>query len=142
MRHLQLKVEAVEEIAAAGLAGLDLCASGRVEVFFKETTAPGPLCPPADTQARLACFRQANEPAAGIGRVFLQVALRQRQAGQRVMRSNRYLGLGPVIDLLLEVGHGPGEENRKQQPAEDQPGPGVQPGHGLAKALFHQFFIQ
>jgi hypothetical protein len=44
--------------------------------------------------------------------------------------------------IVLEVRQRSGEENGEQQPAEDQPGPGVQPGHGLAKALFHPFFIQ
>ncbi|MNJ55160.1 hypothetical protein D3C77_506340 [compost metagenome] len=142
MRHLQLEMEAVEEVATAGFAGLDLCTRGRVEVLFDEAATPGSLCPPADTQPRLACFGQANEPAASRGRMFLQVTLRQRQTGHRVVRPDRYLGLGPVIDLFLEVGHGPGQENRKQQPTENQSGPGVQPGHCLAEALFHQLFIQ
>ncbi|MNZ86788.1 hypothetical protein D3C78_1056240 [compost metagenome] len=135
-------MEAIEEVAAARFPGQDFSARSRVQGFLDEATAPGTLGAPADTQRRLTRVRQANEPAAGARRMFLKIVLGQGQTGQRLQWPNLHLRLSPVINLFLEVGHRPGEENREQQPAEDQAGPGVQPGHGLAKALFHPFFIQ
>jgi hypothetical protein len=42
-----------------------------------------------------------------------------------------------VADFIFEIRQRPGQENREQQPAEQQSGPGVQPGHRLTEALFH-----
>ena len=47
------------------------------------------------------------------------------------------LRLHPVIDLLVEHRQAAGEKDGKQQPAEQQATPGVQPGHGLSQGLFH-----
>lgn len=47
-----------------------------------------------------------------------------------------------MSDFFLEVRQRAGKEDGEQQPAEDQASPGVQPGHGLAEAFFHAFFIQ
>ncbi|MNE20705.1 hypothetical protein D3C80_1138390 [compost metagenome] len=142
VRHLQLEVEAVEKIAATGLARLQFGAGGRVEGFGSKVAAPATGLRPAHAQRRFAGIGQLDEPAARRRRMLLQVALGQVQARRRVQRSAGHFRLRPVTDFFLEIGHGPGHENRKQQPAENQPGPGMQPGHGLAKALFHGFFIQ
>ena len=43
----------------------------------------------------------------------------------------------PAIDLGIEDARRAGQEDEEKQPPEQQPGPGVQPRHGLAKAVFH-----
>ncbi|MNI58153.1 hypothetical protein D3C73_1132520 [compost metagenome] len=71
-----------------------------------------------------------------------KIGLGQRQAGLGGHWTGGDFRLHPVVGLVLEISEGAGQENRKQQPAENQAGPGVQPGHGLAKALFHDRSIQ
>ena len=86
--------------------------------------------------------RQLDEPTRSTGGVLLKIVLRQGQTGFGGHRPGGNFRLHPVADLVFEVSQCAGQENRKQQPAEDQTGPGVQPGHGLTKALFHELPIQ
>ncbi|MNC41785.1 hypothetical protein D3C75_905650 [compost metagenome] len=74
--------------------------------------------------------------------VVLQVPLGHLQAMGRVQCMAAHFWLRPVGDFFLEIRQRAGEEDGEQQPAEDQAGPGVQPGHGLAEAFFHGVFIQ
>jgi hypothetical protein len=139
MGHLQLVVEAIEEVAAAGIAHLQHLTAEWVELALL-TRAASPLIArhlPGHRQARVARARQADHPTPGTAGVLLQVVLRQRQAGFAADLAHRDFRLHPVADLVVEVRQGTGEEDREQNPAEDQSGPGVQPGHGLTKALFH-----
>ncbi|MNP13983.1 hypothetical protein D3C76_1062910 [compost metagenome] len=142
MRHFELEVEAIEELAAAALAGLDRLPGLRVEVLVDEASAPAVGVAPAHVQRCFALIGQADHPTARMPGIGLQIALGHAQAGHRIEGVATHLGLGPVIDLVLEVRQRPGEEDGEQQPAEDQAGPGMQPGHGLAEAFFHGFLIQ
>ena len=53
------------------------------------------------------------------------------------LAGDRQLRLHPAIDLGVKVPGGAGDEHEKKHPAEHQPGPGVQPGHRLAKSILH-----
>ncbi len=46
----------------------------------------------------------------------------------------------PAVELLVEAGHGAGEDDHVEQPARQQPAPGVQPDHALAQ--IHGRFLQ
>ncbi|MNE81247.1 hypothetical protein D3C80_1778810 [compost metagenome] len=142
MGHLQLEVEAVEELAAAAVTGLYWLPGLGVELLADKATAPASRVTPADAQRGFALAGQADHPVARVRRVGLQVALGQAQAGHRVERVAADFGLCPVADLFLEIRQCAGQENCEKQPAENQPGPGVQPGHRLAETVLHGFFIQ
>ncbi len=73
---------------------------------------------------------------------MLQIGLGGGQATGVIDGMRLHFGLHPVGNFVLEIRQGARQENRKQQPAKDQPGPSVQPGHGLAEALFHVRAIQ
>ncbi len=45
--------------------------------------------------------------------------------------------LHPIGDFLIEHRQRAGEKNRKQQPAEEQACPGMEPIHALCEAFFH-----
>ncbi|MNI41300.1 hypothetical protein D3C73_955500 [compost metagenome] len=138
-------MEAVEELAAAAFPALYFGAGLRVEVFFRELAAFAALgwrLLPAHRQARLAGGRQLDQPARGTGSVLLQIVLCHAQARFGTHRTRGNFRLHPVAGFILEIGKRTGQENGEQQPAEDETGPGVQPGHRLTKALFHVRSIQ
>ena len=144
VRHLQLEVEAIEELTALAFPGLHRLAGDGVEDFLDESAALAglDLVLPHHRQAGVAAVRQGNEPACGGRRLLLQIVLRDGEAALIVQGMGLHFGLHPVGYFIFEIGQGAGQENREQQPAEDQACPGVQPGHGLAKALFHVRAIQ
>ena len=140
IRHLQLEMEAVEELAAHAFAPLHLVTGLRVEGFrFEAATLAGFgwRLLPTHGQAGITGIGQVDQPTRGAGRMLLQVILRQRQARLGIDWPCGNFRLHPVTGFVVEVSQGSGQENRKQQPAEHQPGPGVQPCHGLAETLFH-----
>ncbi|KAG0758953.1 hypothetical protein G6F22_019503 [Rhizopus arrhizus] len=49
----------------------------------------------------------------------------------------RQLRAHPAADFLAVVTGGAGHEDQQQQPADQQAGPGVQPGHRLAESVLH-----
>src|SRR3546814_1725565 len=51
--------------------------------------------------------------------------------------SSDLLGRHPAGDLFLKIGRCPGHEDGEQQPAEQQPRPGVQPRHRLPETALH-----
>ncbi|MNP51437.1 hypothetical protein D3C76_1457540 [compost metagenome] len=77
IRHLELEVETVEELAAAAVAGLDRLAGLRVEAFADKAAPPGLGVTPAHAQRSLAGIRQTDHPTAGVRGIGLQVALGQ-----------------------------------------------------------------
>ncbi len=51
--------------------------------------------------------------------------------------AGRQLRAHPAADSLAVVAGGAGHEDQQQQPADQQAGPGVQPGHRLAESVLH-----
>ena len=134
-------MEAVEELAATGFTGEHFLAGLGIQGLAGEATR-AIAAAPADRDTGAALVRHLDEPARRLGGVALQILLGLAQGQRDIQRACGHFRLAPAGDLGLEVGHGPGEKNREQQPAENQPGPGVQPGHRLAEALFHGIAIQ
>ncbi len=145
-------VHDVQLTSAAGGAWLDVGtqpAGGRVQLFaaahaalvallrqggpFDAVVLPGALglCP----------VRQIDGPDLGFRGDLLQAiqpfldqrnaVVVERCAGQRPLR------LHPAGDLVVEIARCAGDKDKEQHPGDDQPGPGVQPGHALAKSFFH-----
>ncbi len=132
-------MEAVEEISTPRFARLHLGTGLRVEQLAHEIVALTRLAfrQPTHRQPRRSLVRQTDEPARRTGSMGLQVGLGQLHAGAGIEGACRNLRLHPLGDLVLEVRERPGQENREQQPAEQKTDPGVQPGHRLTEALFH-----
>ena len=140
VRHLQLEVKAVKELAAHAFAALHLGPGLSVESSGFEAAALAGFARrllPAHLQTGVAGIGQIDQPARGTGGVLLQIILRQRQARFAIKRMCSDFRLHPVADFIFEISERAGEKNREQQPAEHQPGPGVQPCHRLPEALFH-----
>jgi len=135
-------MEAIEKLAAQAFAALHFGTGLRIEGFrFKATALAGfrRRLLPAHGQAGVAGIGQVDQPARSSGGMLLQIILRQGQASLAIDRACGNFRAHPVTGFVIEIGQGAGQKNREQQPAEDQPDPGVQPGHGLAKTLFHAY---
>ena len=135
-RHgVQLEVKAIEKAAAPGFAYLQRLTTGRIQ---RQTLSPAPTdsltrSEPLYLQLRIALIRQINLPQLRIDGALLQ--LLQRQLGAlRPRRRGVQLRLHPVTDFVLKKAQGAGQKHRVQQPPQQQPHPGVQPGIALAKA--------
>ena len=135
-------MEAVEELATAAVARFNRLTGLGIEGFTHEPAWPAIGVAVAHAQGSLARVGHANEPGARMPGIVLQVTLGHTQAVERIQSMAAHFGLRPVGDFFLEIRQRAGEEDGEQQPAEDQAGPGVQPGHRLAKAFFHGLFIQ
>ena len=127
----------VVEVAAARLARRHGLAGLRIELDPHEAALArlglGRLVKQQDQ--RLAVRRRRDEPALGVDRVLAEIALGRGHGLLRGRGPDLDLGLHPARDLRPEECQRAGQEHREQRPAEDQPRPGVQPGHGLAQAL-------
>ncbi|MNE61103.1 hypothetical protein D3C80_1562930 [compost metagenome] len=142
VRHLKLEVKAVEELTTAAVTCFHRLAGLGIEGFPDKATRAATGVAVAHTQGGLPFVRHANEPGTRMPCIVLQVTLSDCQAIDRVQGMAAHFRLRPMSDFFLEVRQRAGKEDGEQQPAEDQAGPGVQPGHGLAEAFFHGFFIQ
>ncbi len=132
---VQRPVEIDEEPAAQGMGG-DLPPRG----VGKELGGPRQGALGGDAQHRIASVGvgKADHPAPGVGRRSLQVADRRLHLGASLRHRHRvHLGPGPVVELPPEHAERSREPDRKQQPAEDEPGPGVQPQHRQGEGFFH-----
>lgn len=114
----------------------------------RRTGAPVWAGLPADRQVLPAArgqgmVRQVDAPVGGPGRRchFLQPLQRLLEGAIEVGDRHRVhqwsLRLHPARDLELEVARRPGDEDEKQDPADDQTRPRVQPGGALAKTFLH-----
>jgi hypothetical protein len=140
-RHVvELEVIAVEELAAECRARGELLACRRIEICFVEGAharlARGGRAPER-VGVVVAPVGQADTPLRGARRhsaEFIRDPLRHHRLIRHLRRAGEF-GPHPLRKLFPEIGHGAGEEHRIENPAEQQPGPGVQVRHVLADAL-------
>ena len=137
LRGAQLEVKAVEEVAAHGLADVHWLARLRVHAQgFKAAIA---TAAPQHIHCRVALVGQVHDPLGYVGHLAVQrsqgffsgVCLGACCGGGQAVQ----LGVRPQVQLVSEERQRAREEDGKQQPAQHQPRPGVQPRHGLAKAF-------
>lgn len=129
----QLKVKAVEKFAATCFSRLKHRTGLRMQE--QGLKAAIGLIPPQQVDSWRALIGQAHDEVTHARRMLVQRdlgALRDFAVGrwQAVQ-----LGPHPEIEFVLEKAQRAGDENCKQNPAQNQPGPGMQPGHGLAKTF-------
>ncbi|KAG1460654.1 hypothetical protein G6F57_014283 [Rhizopus arrhizus] len=141
---VQVEVQAVEEISATRLARLQGLAGVRVQRGITKATAPatagiGQLRrqPPEHLHGRVERLRQGDEPVLGLAGVGLQVVHRTLRGHVDADLVGRQRRAHPAADFLAVVTGGAGHEDQQQQPADQQAGPGVQPGHRLAESVLH-----
>ncbi len=133
-RHVQGEVEAEEEVAADRLSWLERFAADRVD----RGAATAPLLTGRYGQRRRTLGGQAYVPRLGLGVAGLQPLLRRIGRQARVDGAARQLRLHPAIEFLVEHRQRAGQEDGEEHPAEQQPAPGMQPGHRLGECpAFH-----
>ncbi len=133
-RHVQRVMEAEEEIAAYRLARLQHLAAERVEIG----TLTASLFTGRYRQRRRALGRQADVPARRVRMLGFQPALGRPGRCRLIHPALAQLRLHPHVQFLVEDRDRAGEKDGEQHPAEQQPAPGMQPGHGLGDGFrFH-----
>ena len=137
VRSAQLEMEAVEEVSPRCGPWREDVAGGGVHQQGLEALARPRV--PQQRHLGLALVGQAHDPLGGLRCVLPQGGQGALGDGCRVIclggRQGLEFGAHPVVELGLEIRQRARHEDGKQQPAQQQPRPGVQPGHGLAKAL-------
>ncbi len=126
-------MEAEKEVATNTVTHLDGLAGARVELYggAMATLAGG------HAQPGRALAWQADAPVASLRLVGLQVGNGAPRGVGLGYLGARDFRLHPVVEFLVEYRQGAGDEDGEQQPAENQPGPGVQPGHRLGEGVLH-----
>ena len=125
---VQVVVQGEEELAADRLR--QRLAAHRVQLEGLELAAVARF--PAGVPVRRPLARRQHPPGMGIGRALAQpvahlVGAQRLRAGQVQVR------LHPAGQLLVEAGQAAGEDDDEQQPADQQPRPGMQAGHRLTQ---------
>lgn len=112
-------------------------AAFRVEGFL--ALAAGAV--PGDAEGGFAPAGEADSPLRRRRRPFGEARLGEGEGGGAVFRGVRgdfQFRPQPGVDFRLENRERPGQEDGQQQPAENQPAPGVKGGEGLAQGSSHR----
>ena len=136
-------VHLVEHGAAAGVPCLERPAACVVEHAGAALGGAGRFrrraAPEHADLLDVVAVRRVDRPALGVGRDFAQIVETEGQTFRLRDRLGieRHLGTHPAVDFGVEVTDRPGQKHEVQQPAREEAGPGMQPGHRLPESALH-----